>query len=372
MKINVNFNTLLEAVHRMGAKESGLKLASISSGRDLEFDTELSSTKGIEIQLSDVDTKHGLLSYKGRQILLYIPDHDNRLKTERAIENGSKGKKFHVCDCRTLEDMRNQNRYERYTVTNNLSGLFFIYGGGLEGETELNVCYNCMEKLNYKSFCNLSYSGRWGTIRNFNMEEFFSKYSSIFRYLPKFRSDKEKGYTEDWKEKSIHAREKAGFICQHCSVNLSQPGHRGLLHGHHKNGVKSDNSDKNLIALCADCHRKEPYHEHMHVSRQNIMQINALRREQGLLNRLEDWKDVYKFADPALHGVLNLCQQAGEHAPEVGYEIRTEQGEYVTTLDIAWPNFWIDGRGLGVSLGEKENLPNWEILDLSEALKHFS
>ena len=108
----------------------------------------------------------------------------------------------------------------------------------------------------------------------------------------------------------------------------------------------------------------------MHVERNKIEKINALRREQGLMKQLNSWDTVFKFADPALHGLLNLVQQKGFQEPEVGYELRSEQGE-LTTLDVAWPNFYL-GSGLGVSLGEKESLAGWEVLDLKEALERFS
>ena len=225
MKIDMNFNALLEAVRRMGAKENKIELESISSGRDLEFDTELSSTKGIEIDLNDVELIHGLLSYKGRQILLYIRDHGNRI--DMVLSNSSAGNKFHVCDCKTLEEKRRDGSFgKRYFVTNNLTGFFSISGGGREEEAKLNVCQNCLEKLNYHNFCSYGKQGRVNIVENFDMKEFFSTYSSIFRYLPKFGLEKNRGYTQDWKKVSYELREKFKFVCQQCFVNLSS--HRKL------------------------------------------------------------------------------------------------------------------------------------------------
>jgi hypothetical protein len=38
---------------------------------------------------------------------------------------------------------------------------------------------------------------------------------------------------------------------------------KDLLHVHHINGVKSDNSEMNLRVLCQYCHGEQPNHEHM-------------------------------------------------------------------------------------------------------------
>ena len=66
-------------------------------------------------------------------------------------------------------------------------------------------------------------------------------------------------YTPDWPNISATYRKKQHYICQNCGVDLNSE--RRLLHVHHKNRDKGDNREKNLIALCASCHKMQPYHE---------------------------------------------------------------------------------------------------------------
>lgn len=66
------------------------------------IDIELSAGK--EVRIEDLDPGSGLISYQGRQVLLYIRDHTGRY--DAAIEDGEKGKRFHIAWCRTLDDMR--------------------------------------------------------------------------------------------------------------------------------------------------------------------------------------------------------------------------------------------------------------------------
>lgn len=62
-------------------------------------------------------------------------------------------------------------------------------------------------------------------------------------------------------------------------VDLSLYKH--LLDTHHINGVKTDNSDSNLRALCKECHSLEPKHEHMLVPYYQIRDLDIIRIRQG-------------------------------------------------------------------------------------------
>lgn len=75
----------------------------------------------------DLDHGSGLISYHGRRVLLYIRDHSGRY--DAAIVDGEKGKRFHIARCRTLDEMRHKNRFERYHATNRIDGLFEIDDG---------------------------------------------------------------------------------------------------------------------------------------------------------------------------------------------------------------------------------------------------
>ncbi len=153
MKLRVDFGSLHQAVARMGAKERDFSIH--IDTRPMEpIDIELN--EGKEIPLAEVETPSGLLAYQGRQILLYIKDHG--WNVSKAVQDGAAGKRFHVADCKTLQEMRSRNRYNRYVATNNLSGEFEITGidpitrAQVSDIANLKVCINCLKKLNYKGY----------------------------------------------------------------------------------------------------------------------------------------------------------------------------------------------------------------------------
>jgi len=88
-------------------------------------------------------------------------------------------------------------------------------------------------------------------------------------------------YTLDWDSISKQYRKKQHYICQDCGVDLNSE--KYLLHTHHLNRDKYDNREENLIALCANCHKKQPFHERrVSVSDSDLKKINLLRKQQGL------------------------------------------------------------------------------------------
>ena len=174
---------------------------------------------GIDVSIEEVDqTGPGILSYRGRQVLLYIQDHGSSLS--QALQDGSTGRKFHVADCSVLQGMRKQGRFERYVVTNRLDGRFYITGQAnywsapTDGEAELRVCQVCLKHLNYKG---VRQSGRaWHASANFSISEFFERYGSFFPFKPQRTagpSDLDR-YAKNWSEISDRERARVNYICR--------------------------------------------------------------------------------------------------------------------------------------------------------------
>ena len=368
MKLTVDLSALLANVKKMGAPERALIDLERPVSPGIDIDGELSKRGGHEILPSELDIEEGLLSYSGRQVLLFLPNHRQRI--EGALAKPTSGNKYHVADCQHLEKMRANNQFNNnYVVTNNVEGIFDIYGQAnngekLEGSAALNVCQFCLSKLNYKNAANESFSGRKQIATTFGLNEFFSNYSSLFKHYPlKSANEALQGYTSDWSDISKRIRAAANYCCKHCDVSLDTD--KGLLHTHHISGDKSDNSASNLIPLCADCHRKQPYHGHMQVKHEDIKAINHLRRSQNLIE-CDGWADAFKYADPACHGILHHCQTQGLYVPEVGYEMVNNIGQVVAEFELAWPN-----ENRAVVLRDAPAIEGWHLMSLSEATAFF-
>lgn len=352
MKIKVDFSELSRLARLIGDGSSGFQVVS-QSDEFKPFD-EILGSEGVEIDLDSIETEFNLLSYNGRQVLLYIKDHST--KFDATLEDPEKGNRFHISHCSTLEKMRQNNRFQRYVATNRVSGVFDIEDTGgwarvRKSEVELKVCMNCLTKLNYRG--SVDFHARREAFRKFSLKEFFSHYSSCFLYMPKaWSEDTSFGYTSDWKDISAITREKAGHICSECKVDLSN--HRNLCHVHHVNGVKSDNRPENLQVLCKDCHRRQPNHDGIFVRHTEMQIITELRRKGGKLER-SGWDEVFELADPAVHGDLDLMRRKGYRAPVIGHEVQGAGGEVIAEIEAAWPE-----RRQGIAIDNLQ-VPGWHI-----------
>lgn len=358
MKIKIDLHELWNQVQRVSddVVDIGLKIETEWVPPEVQKLRERLKTTGIHIKLNDITTTGGLLSYRGQHVLLYIPDHDMHI--EDTLREPILGKKFHLAECRTIRHMRAINRYARYVATTNTSGLFRIVGINqyqkkIEGEAKLHVCKNCLRQLNYKG---AQHSLGQINIADFNIEEFFEQYSSVFinpRPVSKITTDMT-GYTSDCPELSRRVREAGGWKCSHCGVTLKD--HKHLLHVHHTNGVKNDNSLENLVILCASCHRLMPLHENNPVPLDDLRLLNEIRFSQSILDEMT-WLNVFDFADPALK--YGLMKAKSDHWPIPEVFKRLRNGEI---LDLAWPDLRI-----GVSLTAKSyKYENWDIWDFNE------
>ena len=369
MKLDVSFSSLWNCVREMGAKESSFNLDLELEAADFDFDAQLSNREGVEISLDSLASESGLLSVNGRQILLFIPDQGPKISD--VLRGEAEGNRFHIADCKTLGSMRKKSRFERYKVTNNLSGYFHVFGQdyyskeAVEGEAQLVVCRNCLSMLNYKGYKSKK-TLRDSIVAGFEIGEFFSNYSSLFKALPKENTFLTGGgYTSDWKEVSDAYKSRVSFCCERCQVDLSS--HKQLLHSHHINGNKQDNRAENLKALCMDCHRKEPLHDHMRVSHNKMQLITSLRCKQSLLDT-QTWDSAFTMSDPSVHGLLHFYQDKGLRKPEVGYAISDNGNEIVAQLEIAWPT---TNKGIAISKKDHDVAVSlgWSITMIGDAIR---
>jgi len=332
MDLDINISELQRSVRRIAAEPREIDLGDFQLD-DLSAVT-IQLQQGIDVELKDLEVNAGgLLGYQGHQVVLYIPDQG--WKIEDALLDGSIGKKVHVANCMTLEEMKRRGRFERYVVRNGLSPNFAVtgktrQGDEIDGEAELLVCINCMKYLNYKNANNVTSTARREMAKQFSLDNFFATYSSYFKHMPTRSADElaSNRYSDNWSEVSRRYRGNVNWQCEGCRVSLVGQKHKQLLHVHHVNGVKGDDKERNLKALCIDCHSKEEMHQHLFVSHSDRRVIQTLRQEQNLYTKprigstaKSDWREAIANADPAVHGLLFELDAQGHPVPEVGADV---------------------------------------------------
>ncbi len=282
MKLNIPFKELEKLVREMGAPPATWQ---IEANRLDDLNIGRLLLEGLETNLDDVDVNEdGLLTYKGKGVLLYIKDTGCSKDINENFPE--KSRKFHFSDCKTLEKKRKNGTFERYIATIERSGRFKVDYHEEEtderGETEarLKVCKNCLEKINYSNYDKENKKEKKEIFDKFSIGDFFEKYHSNFKRKPRHTDETAppSGYTRDWDDRSRTKRAQSNWTCAKCRVNLSE--HRYCLDTHHKNGVKSDNTDTNLVVLCKLCHADQ--HSHMKNNSEVANTIRRSRQEQGL------------------------------------------------------------------------------------------
>lgn len=330
----------------------------------------LALQQGIEIDLDQLNFDGGLLSYQGHQVLLYIPDQGVQLEEMVRTGDAHKGKRFHVADCETLDSMRTKGRFERYVVTNNLSGSFSLTGrdpdtwAPISATGRLLVCRNCLKLLNYNAYINSSKAVQAEIWRGFSISAFFEKFSSHFKSLPMdaLARAEQHVYAPDWRHISERVRAERAWRCEQCRLDLVD--HRHLLHVHHVNGIRGDNSPANLRVLCKDCHRKQPLHDHMFVTSEEMKALTRLRRTQSI--KPDGWEQALALADLSIEGALQVARFRDWEAPVIGYELAGRDGRVLAEFEAAWP-----ARRVALVVGEHVPVRAWQILRSVDFIRQY-
>lgn len=222
---------------------------------------KVASSEGLELKdLSQIENlDDNTLSIAGQRILLYIRD------------TTSFEPKFHFSNCQMLQKMRESNRIGRYVATNCETGNFlinYIKDNKAHASTKrLKVCRYCLDFLAWQGYSHSmwSESKKGKAVEYFNITDFFKVYPKSF-HVHSQQDDINTPlniYSKDWRNISSRVREKSGWVCVQCHINLSAVEHHRFLHVHHKNGQKYDNNRENLEVLCVRCHADESNHQHL-------------------------------------------------------------------------------------------------------------
>ncbi len=254
-------NSLLE---QMGAELKRIKTPNSWEGiNDSKLD-ELRKTGEIEIELDEIKTKDGVFEYKGRKVIVYIRD--------QYFKYHSKGYKFHLTKCNTISTAFRNRRNSRYVVSLRTDGQFKInlFEDNVIVEKDLiepmNVCKNCLEKIDYKKYKARPYHIKSKIYENFDLAEYFNQFKRSNLNTGLFRNANNAPlniYSKNFKLKSKTIREKKKYKCQNCGIDLSKLEHRKYAHVHHRDGDKSNDNPTNLEVLCIECHSNQPGHERL-------------------------------------------------------------------------------------------------------------
>ena len=253
-------NSLLE---EMGAELKRIENTSIWDGIDDSKLRELLKTGEVEIELDDIDIgKGGVFEYKGRKVIVYIRD--------QYAKYYERGYKFHLAKCQTISSAFENRRNSRYVLSLRTDGTFkinLIEGNEIKKKDlieSLNVCKNCLTKINYNDYKNHYGYSKEKIYNDFDLAEYFDKYKQPKLSPGGFKDENTaqlNEYPANWSEISDEIRRKRNYICEGCKIDLSNKNLQKFSHVHHIDADKSNNKETNLKVLCIKCHSKEPGHE---------------------------------------------------------------------------------------------------------------
>ncbi|MCB4800252.1 HNH endonuclease family protein [Neotamlana laminarinivorans] len=258
------YQELSSLLEKMGAELKPMESNVAWNGIDDEKLKELLQTGETEISINEIDIIDGLINYKGENVIIYIRD-----QYEKYYERGYK---FHLSNCRTIENARQNNRTSRYVVSLKTDGYFKInlLRDDVVIQRDLNepltVCKNCLTNLNFKGYADKTQSQKTQIFKNFKLSDFFNYYNdrpqnlNLFGFLNDNQAPINV-YAHNFDKLSLQFRQKQKFVCASCKLNLSE--YQKYLHVHHKDGNKANNNILNLEALCIECHSNQPEHSRL-------------------------------------------------------------------------------------------------------------
>jgi 5-methylcytosine-specific restriction endonuclease McrA len=144
--------------------------------------------------------------------------------------------KYHVCQCDTRKE------FSGFVFSSKMPVDIYCRDirKTLEGK-HLKLCKNCNREQSKNIWSSIFRSKNW--------------YDSVIDYAESRNSQftvQKNGYINLWRQLSEAIREKNGFKCSNCKIDLNQD--KKYLDVHHIDRNKQNNLYENLLPLCVLCH----------------------------------------------------------------------------------------------------------------------
>ena len=266
MKIT-NFKSLKMSVEKYGVSEF---FKTKIKEQIKKFETE-----GLDVDLSNI------YQTNSNQLFTILPDGSISKAIIHIVDISNRPKHweyptFHIYNCKTIEEMKNENRLHRYKVSGRRDGKFRIIKGKKSSYEELNICQNCLNEYN-------SYYKENKKKSDFIVKEFLEKNikHTEFKNVDLDICTIPSAYSQNWSAISKQMKEMYKYICQECFEDYSNKDLKKFLHTHHINANKSDNSRENLKVLCIACHANQYNHSHLKNRPDYANFMNLIKRKSA-------------------------------------------------------------------------------------------
>lgn len=265
-ELKTEFNELRRM---MGAHQLGDLRLKQATNLITEAELEALAGVGIDVQWNEVRVLgDGTLAYKDRRVVLYI--RDVSLYGNKSIHDVMP--KFHIAQCRTLDDMHAQGRSQRYVVATRVTGEFSINvirkgRATHQRDHRLSVCQNCLERLGFNGFrIDLDRTTRHSHVARFSLDKFFEQYPLKILDGSGYEGEDTaplNEYPADFEVTARRLKAQRHYRCEQCGWSPSEDPGRRFIHLHHKNAQKFDSRVENFSVLCIGCHADQPMHGHL-------------------------------------------------------------------------------------------------------------
>lgn len=198
MNITIDLSRLEAALRSIGGTPARLgKLRRSAKAKGPSFNFAPGAIGPTEIILEPKDLKRlrntsGLLAVDGKQVTLHI-FQPTFVDTETLLSSPLEGPRVHFTECKTIEKMRADGKFNRYVTATRKDGLFSMEPyGSLDGErieAPLLPCKNCLSSLNYAGWLTLDDSSKQHLLNNFSFKKLHEDFRFIFRCLPRYTAD---------------------------------------------------------------------------------------------------------------------------------------------------------------------------------------